>query len=87
MGTPSPNCPKACCSLTGRSELGLVIFALTYLLIAIQRLPFVRLNRPAAGLLGAVAMVLAAVIMACWGVSAPVMTAWIAVSSAVCTVG
>ena len=36
---------------------GLVIFALTYLLIAVQRLPFVRLNRPAASLLGAVAMV------------------------------
>ena len=32
---------------------GLLIFALTYLLIAVQRLPFVRLNRPAAGLLGA----------------------------------
>src|SRR2546428_350710 len=27
---------------------GLVIFALTYLLIAVQRLPFVHLNRPAA---------------------------------------
>ena len=36
---------------------GLIIFAATYLLIAVQRLPFVRLNRPAAGLLGAVAMV------------------------------
>jgi Na+/H+ antiporter NhaD/arsenite permease-like protein len=36
---------------------GLLIFAVTYLLIAVQRLPFVRLNRPAAGLLGAVAMV------------------------------
>src|SRR5713226_664487 len=36
---------------------GLVIFALTYLLIAVQRLPFVHLNRPAASLLGAVAMV------------------------------
>jgi Na+/H+ antiporter NhaD/arsenite permease-like protein len=36
---------------------GLLIFAATYLLIAVQRLPFVRLNRPAAGLLGAVAMV------------------------------
>jgi hypothetical protein len=34
---------------------GLVIFALTYLLIAIQRLPFVHLNRPAASLVGAVA--------------------------------
>jgi Na+/H+ antiporter NhaD/arsenite permease-like protein len=37
--------------------LGLVIFAATYLLIAVQRLPFVHLNRPAASLLGAVAMV------------------------------
>lgn len=36
---------------------GLVIFAATYLLIAVQRLPFVHLNRPAASLLGAVAMV------------------------------
>jgi Na+/H+ antiporter NhaD/arsenite permease-like protein len=37
--------------------LGLIIFGLTYVLIAIQRLPFVHLNRPAASLLGAVAMV------------------------------
>src|SRR6059036_2934521 len=36
---------------------GLIIFAITYLLIAVQRLPFVHLNRPAAGLVGAVAMV------------------------------
>jgi Na+/H+ antiporter NhaD/arsenite permease-like protein len=36
---------------------GLIIFAATYVLIAVQRLPFVRLNRPAASLLGAVAMV------------------------------
>jgi Na+/H+ antiporter NhaD/arsenite permease-like protein len=36
---------------------GLIIFAVTYLLIAVQRLPFVHLNRPAASLLGAVAMV------------------------------
>ena len=36
---------------------GLVIFAATYILIAVQRLPFIRLNRPAASLLGAVAMV------------------------------
>lgn len=35
---------------------GLVIFAATYLLIAVQRLPFIHLNRPAASLLGAVAM-------------------------------
>lgn len=41
---------------------GLIIFAATYLLIAVQRLPFVHLNRPAAGLLGAVAMVAAGVI-------------------------
>jgi Na+/H+ antiporter NhaD/arsenite permease-like protein len=37
--------------------LGLLIFGLTYILIAVQRLPFVHLNRPAASLLGAVAMV------------------------------
>ena len=37
--------------------LGLAIFAATYFLIAVQRLPFVHLNRPAATLLGAVAMV------------------------------
>ena len=36
---------------------GLLIFAATYFLIAVQRLPFVHLNRPAAGLVGAVAMV------------------------------
>jgi Na+/H+ antiporter NhaD/arsenite permease-like protein len=36
---------------------GLVIFAATYLLIAVQRLPGLHLNRPAASLLGAVAMV------------------------------
>src|SRR2546422_694100 len=36
---------------------GLVIFAATYVLIAVQRLLFVHLNRPAASLLGAVAMV------------------------------
>lgn len=36
---------------------GLIIFAATYLLIAVQRFPFVHLNRPAASLLGAVAMV------------------------------
>jgi Na+/H+ antiporter NhaD/arsenite permease-like protein len=35
----------------------LLIFAATYFLIAIQRLPFVHLNRPAASLVGAVAMV------------------------------
>ncbi|MBI2072310.1 MAG: anion transporter [Gemmatimonadetes bacterium] len=36
---------------------GLVIFAATYLLIAVQRLPFIHLNRPTASLVGAVAMV------------------------------
>ena len=36
---------------------GLLIFAATYVLIAVQRLPFIHLNRPAASLLGAVAMV------------------------------
>ncbi|HYU91560.1 MAG TPA: hypothetical protein VE966_14005 [Gemmatimonadales bacterium] len=34
-------------------KLGLAIFAAAYLLIAVQRLPFLRLNRPAASLLGA----------------------------------
>jgi Na+/H+ antiporter NhaD/arsenite permease-like protein len=41
---------------------GLIIFAVTYLLIAVQRLPFVHLNRPAASLLGAVAMVVCGVL-------------------------
>src|SRR2546427_4999694 len=41
---------------------GLVIFAATYFLIAVQRLPFVQLNRPAASLLGAVAMVVLGVL-------------------------
>lgn len=36
---------------------GLIIFAATCFLIAVQRLPFIHLNRPTAGLLGAVAMV------------------------------
>ena len=35
----------------------LAILVITYLLIAVQRVPFLRLNRPAAALLGAVAMV------------------------------
>ena len=35
----------------------LVIFALTYIAIAVQQIPGLRLNRPAASLLGAVAMV------------------------------
>ena len=39
------------------SDIRLVILAVTYLLIAVQQLPRVRLNRPAASLLGAVAMV------------------------------
>jgi Na+/H+ antiporter NhaD/arsenite permease-like protein len=38
-------------------EIRLVIFVLTYLLIAVQQVPGMRLNRPAASLLGAVAMV------------------------------
>ncbi len=41
----------------GDLTTGLLIFAATYVLIAVQRLLFVRLNRPAASLLGAVAMV------------------------------
>jgi Na+/H+ antiporter NhaD/arsenite permease-like protein len=41
---------------------GLVIFIATYILIAVQRLPFVHLNRPAASLLGAVAMVVCGVL-------------------------
>lgn len=41
---------------------GLAIFAATYLLIAVQRLPFIHLNRPAASLIGAVAMVVAGVL-------------------------
>jgi len=41
---------------------GLIIFGVTYLLIAVQRLPFVHLNRPAASLLGAVAMVVLGVL-------------------------
>ena len=40
----------------------LLIFTATYLLIAVQRLPFVHLNRPAASLLGAVAMVVCGVL-------------------------
>jgi Na+/H+ antiporter NhaD/arsenite permease-like protein len=42
--------------------LGLVIFAVTYLAIAVQRLPFVHVNRPAASLVGAVAMVVSGVL-------------------------
>jgi len=42
--------------------IGLAVFAATYLLIAVQRLPFVHLNRPAASLLGAVGMVVFGVI-------------------------
>ncbi|HEY6808434.1 MAG TPA: anion transporter [Gemmatimonadales bacterium] len=41
---------------------GLIIFAVTYALIAVQRLPGIHLNRPAASLLGAVAMVVAGVL-------------------------
>ncbi|HVX38646.1 MAG TPA: anion transporter [Gemmatimonadaceae bacterium] len=39
------------------ADIRLVILVVTYLLIAFQRVPFLRLNRPAAALLGAVAMV------------------------------
>jgi hypothetical protein len=39
----------------------LVILVATYLLIAVRQVPFLRLNRPAAALLGAVAMVRSAV--------------------------
>jgi Na+/H+ antiporter NhaD/arsenite permease-like protein len=42
--------------------LGVAIFGITYLLIAVQRFAFLRLNRPAAALLGAVAMVLFGVV-------------------------
>jgi Na+/H+ antiporter NhaD/arsenite permease-like protein len=42
--------------------IGLTVFAATYFLIAVQRLPFVHLNRPAASLLGAVGMVVFGVI-------------------------
>src|SRR2546422_11382873 len=41
---------------------GLLIFAATYVLIAPHRLPFLRLNRPAASLLGAVAIVVLGVL-------------------------
>src|SRR5438874_13722117 len=41
---------------------GLIIFGVTYLLMADQRLPFVHLNRPAASLIGAVAMVVCGVL-------------------------
>jgi Na+/H+ antiporter NhaD/arsenite permease-like protein len=39
------------------SSIRLAIFVLTYVLIAIQQVPGIRVNRPAASLLGAVAMV------------------------------
>ncbi|HET7583840.1 MAG TPA: SLC13 family permease [Gemmatimonadaceae bacterium] len=42
--------------------LALAIFVATYLLIAVQRLPGVPLNRPAASMLGAVAMVVSGVL-------------------------
>ena len=41
----------------GVAELRLLIFIATYLLIAVQQVPGLKLNRPAASLLGAVAMV------------------------------
>src|SRR5256884_2731323 len=49
-------------ALRTRVTTGLIIFGVTYLLIAVQRLPFVHLNRPAASLLGAVAMVVCGVL-------------------------
>src|SRR2546429_2487598 len=49
-------------TLRNSMTLGLLIFAATYVLIAVQRLPFLRLNRPAASLLGAVAMVVLGVL-------------------------
>ena len=39
------------------ASVRLAILLVTYLLIAVQQVPFIRLNRPAASLLGAVAMV------------------------------
>src|SRR5437667_10712890 len=40
-----------------REALALAIFALTYVLISVRRVPFLNLDRPAAALLGAVLMV------------------------------
>src|SRR5437879_9912607 len=45
-----------------RMTPGLLIFAATYVLIAAQQLPFLLLNRPAASLLGVVAMVILGVL-------------------------
>src|SRR5256886_15660218 len=52
-------------ALRTRVTTGLVIFGVTYLLIAVQRLPFFHPNRPAASLLGAVALAV------CGGLSRP----------------
>jgi len=38
-------------------NIALIIFVLTYIIIAIQNIPKVHINRPAGALLGAVAMV------------------------------
>ena len=58
-GTRTPAVPirNSQSAIRNPTTAGLLIFALTYLLIAVQRLPFVHLNRPAASLVGAVAMV------------------------------
>lgn len=43
-------------------KVGLLVFVATYLLIAVQRVPLLQVNRPAASLLGAVAMVVTGVL-------------------------
>jgi len=43
-------------------NIALVIFVLTYIIIGIQNIPKLHINRPAGALLGAVAMVLFGVI-------------------------
>src|SRR5439155_1038651 len=57
LSRAAPRPGRAVFQLGDLTTTGLVIFASTYVLIAVQRLPFVHLNRPAASLLGAVAMV------------------------------
>src|SRR5439155_435021 len=57
LSRAAPRPGRAVFQLGDLTTTGLVIFAATYVLIAVQRLPFVHLNRPAASLLGAVAMV------------------------------
>src|SRR3977135_4188217 len=53
----APHPGRAVLELGDLTTTGFLIFTATYVLIAVQRLPFGHLNRPAAGLLGAVAMV------------------------------